>query len=48
MGVSQARASQIENAVISEVATLVGHVRDLGGQRKIEPSSGESGSLARV
>ncbi|MFC4588202.1 helix-turn-helix domain-containing protein [Sphaerisporangium corydalis] len=42
MGVSQARISQIENGVISEVATLAGYVAALGGQLKIVADFGES------
>lgn len=42
MGVSQARVSQIENGVISEVATLAAYVRALGGQLKIVADFGES------
>ncbi|WP_214409446.1 helix-turn-helix domain-containing protein [Sphaerisporangium fuscum] len=42
MGVSQARISQIENGVISEVATLAAYVAALGGQLKIVADFGES------
>jgi transcriptional regulator with XRE-family HTH domain len=42
MGVSQARVSQIENGVISEVATLAAYVTALGGQLKIVADFGES------
>ncbi|MFC0866175.1 helix-turn-helix domain-containing protein [Sphaerimonospora cavernae] len=42
MGVSQARISQIENGVVSEVATLAAYVAALGGQLKIVADFGES------
>ncbi|GIH79576.1 helix-turn-helix domain-containing protein [Planobispora longispora] len=42
MGVSQARISQIESGVISEVATLAAYVAALGGQLKIVADFGES------
>ncbi|MFI6801520.1 helix-turn-helix domain-containing protein [Streptosporangium canum] len=42
MGVSQARISQIESGVISEVATLAAYVTALGGQLKIVADFGDS------
>ncbi|MFI6455552.1 hypothetical protein ACIBF6_28800 [Streptosporangium amethystogenes] len=42
MGVSQARVSQIESGVISEVATLAAYVTALGGQLKIVADFGDS------
>ncbi|MFB9679253.1 helix-turn-helix domain-containing protein [Streptosporangium vulgare] len=42
MGVSQARVSQIESGVISEVATLAAYVAPLGGQLKIVADFGDS------
>ncbi|MFF4411106.1 helix-turn-helix domain-containing protein [Streptosporangium sp. NPDC001559] len=42
MGVSQARVSQIESGVISEVATLAAYVMALGGQLKIVADFGDS------
>jgi DNA-binding XRE family transcriptional regulator len=42
MGVSQARVSQIEHGVISEVATLAAYVAALGGQLKVVADFGDS------
>ncbi|GLW96491.1 helix-turn-helix transcriptional regulator [Microtetraspora sp. NBRC 16547] len=42
MGVSQARISQIENGMVSEVATLAAYVTALGGQLKIVADFGET------
>ncbi|WP_106399459.1 helix-turn-helix domain-containing protein [Actinocorallia populi] len=41
MGVSQARVSQIEHGVISEVATLAAYVAALGGQLKVVADFGD-------
>jgi transcriptional regulator with XRE-family HTH domain len=42
MGVSQARVSQIEHGIVSEVATLAAYVAALGGRLKVVADFGDS------
>ena len=47
-GVSQARISQIEHGVISEVATLAAYVAALGGQLKVVADCGDDTMVLEV